>query len=30
MEKDIVNDKKKIEELGLEELDLYWQKVKKS
>ena len=29
MEKEIVNDKKKIEELGLEELDLYWQKVKR-
>ena len=29
LEKEISNDKKKIEELELEELDLYWKKVKK-
>jgi len=29
MEQEIINDKKKIEELELEELDLYWEKAKK-
>ena len=29
LEQEIVNDKKKIEELELEELELYWKKVKK-
>ena len=30
MEQEITNDKRKIEELELAELDLYWKKVKKS
>ena len=29
LEENVYNDKKRIEELGLDELDFYWKKIKK-